>query len=53
MQKGIAPILIVMLIAFGIGGYFVYQKQSMQIAPLTAAALTITPPENFNARNSQ
>lgn len=30
-QKGLAPILIVLLIAVGIGGYLLYQKQPKQI----------------------
>ncbi|MBI4035544.1 hypothetical protein HY383_01220 [Candidatus Daviesbacteria bacterium] len=32
-QKGLAPILIVLLIALGIGGYLIYQKQAKPVVP--------------------
>lgn len=45
-QKGLAPILIVLLIALGIGGYLLYQKQQQTIqAPPT-------PTSTFESTNS-
>lgn len=48
MQKGLAPILIILLIAIlGVGGYFIYQKQASK--PSTAPQATQsspTPPAN-------
>lgn len=48
-QKGIAPILIIILIALGIGGYLLYQKQIKPTSPLqNPQASQSTPDETAN-----
>ncbi len=43
-QKGVAPILIVLLIALAIGGYFLYQQQAKTTLPTPSPTQTTTQP---------
>lgn len=52
-QKGLAPILIVLLIALGIGGYLIYQKQAKPVAvPQQTSESTPVPAPTFESTNS-
>lgn len=44
-QKGIAPILIVILIALALGGYLLYQKQFKPVSVLQPSPSPVTSPE--------
>lgn len=39
-QAGFSPILVVVLIAVAIGGYFIFQKQTTQLSPGEVSTLT-------------
>lgn len=52
-QKGLAPILIIVLIVLGIGGYFIYQNQTKSI-PQTQPTIQPSPtPQETPASNIQ
>lgn len=52
-QKGLAPILIILLIALGIGGYLIYQKQTKPVAvPQQTSEPTPVSASNSKSTNS-
>lgn len=53
MQKGFVPILIVLLIALGIGGYFIYQKFSPLQIYVDPLGFVFTYPKNWRVNNFQ
>ena len=48
-QKGLAPILIVLLIAVGIGGYLLYQKQLKPVSVPQPSPSPVVSPESSNS----
>ncbi len=50
-QKGLAPILIVVLIALALGGYFIYQKQISLTPTIQPSPTSTTSPASTDAGN--